>query len=136
MFREPQPEIAKGKVSEHKQIRPQQAKTVRAQVAVHEFPKSVREMHEKGMAENRTKTHSVRVGTHAGAPPTPVRVENRPERVVPQVRDAGCRLVNKVPALLAEPLRKVHEGILTLLNTITISDMTKDEPAETLLRIS
>jgi Rrf2 family protein len=35
-----------------------------------------------------------------------------------------------------EPLRKVHEGILNLLNTITISDMSRDEPAETLLRIS
>ena len=35
-----------------------------------------------------------------------------------------------------EPLRKVHEGILNLLNTITISDMSKDEPTETLLRIS
>ena len=35
-----------------------------------------------------------------------------------------------------EPLRKVHEGILQLLNTITISDMSKEEPAETLLRIS
>jgi len=35
-----------------------------------------------------------------------------------------------------EPLRKVHEGILNLLNTITISDMSKDESAETLLRIS
>jgi len=34
------------------------------------------------------------------------------------------------------PLRKVHEGILNLLNTITISDMSRDEPAETLLRIS
>ncbi len=35
-----------------------------------------------------------------------------------------------------EPLRKVHEGILNLLNTITISDMSKNEPVETLLRIS
>jgi Rrf2 family protein len=35
-----------------------------------------------------------------------------------------------------EPLRKVHEGILQLLNTITISDMSKDEPTETLLRIT
>src|SRR5215467_2093410 len=35
-----------------------------------------------------------------------------------------------------EPLRKVHEGILNLLNTITISDMTKDEPTNALLRIS
>ena len=35
-----------------------------------------------------------------------------------------------------EPLRKVHEGILNLLNTITISDMSRDEPAETLLRIT
>ena len=35
-----------------------------------------------------------------------------------------------------EPLRKVHEGILNLLNTITISDMSRDEPTETLLRIS
>ena len=35
-----------------------------------------------------------------------------------------------------EPLRRVHEGILNLLNTITISDMSRDEPAETLLRIS
>jgi len=35
-----------------------------------------------------------------------------------------------------EPLRKVHEGILQLLNTITISDMSKDEPKEALLRIS
>jgi Rrf2 family protein len=35
-----------------------------------------------------------------------------------------------------EPLRKVHEGILQLLNAITISDMSKDEPKETLLRIS
>ena len=34
------------------------------------------------------------------------------------------------------PLRKVHEGILNLLNTITISDMSRDEPTETLLRIS
>ena len=34
------------------------------------------------------------------------------------------------------PLRKVHEGILNLLNTITISDMSRDEPADTLLRIS
>jgi Rrf2 family protein len=34
------------------------------------------------------------------------------------------------------PLRKVHEGILNLLSTITISDMSRDEPAETLLRIS
>ena len=35
-----------------------------------------------------------------------------------------------------EPLRKVHEGILNLLNTITISDMSKDEPTEALLRIT
>src|ERR1700726_2800152 len=35
-----------------------------------------------------------------------------------------------------EPLRKVHEGILQLLNTITISDMSKDEPTNALLRIS
>ena len=35
-----------------------------------------------------------------------------------------------------EPLRKVHEGILNLLNTITISDMSKDEPSEALLRIT
>jgi len=35
-----------------------------------------------------------------------------------------------------EPLRKVHEGILQLLNTITISDMSKDEPTEKLLRIT
>jgi Rrf2 family protein len=35
-----------------------------------------------------------------------------------------------------EPLRKVHEGILNLLNTITISDMSRDAPADTLLRIS
>jgi Rrf2 family protein len=35
-----------------------------------------------------------------------------------------------------EPLRKVHEGILSLLNTITISDMSKDEPSEALLRIT
>jgi Rrf2 family protein len=35
-----------------------------------------------------------------------------------------------------EPLRKVHEGILQLLSTITISDMSKDEPTETLLRIT
>jgi Rrf2 family protein len=35
-----------------------------------------------------------------------------------------------------EPLRKVHEGIVSLLNTITISDMSKDEPADVLLRIS
>ena len=34
------------------------------------------------------------------------------------------------------PLRKVHEGILNLLNAITISDMSRDEPTETLLRIS
>ena len=34
------------------------------------------------------------------------------------------------------PLRKVHEGILNLLETITISDMSKDEPADTLLRIT
>ena len=37
---------------------------------------------------------------------------------------------------IREPLRKVHEGILQLLNTITISDMSKDEPTETLLRIT
>ena len=35
-----------------------------------------------------------------------------------------------------EPLRKVHEGILQLLNTITISDMSKDEPTDALLRIT
>lgn len=35
-----------------------------------------------------------------------------------------------------EPLRRVHEGILSLLNTITISDMSKDEPSDALLRIS
>ena len=35
-----------------------------------------------------------------------------------------------------EPLRKVHEGILQLLNTITISDMSKDEPTNALLRIT
>jgi Rrf2 family protein len=35
-----------------------------------------------------------------------------------------------------EPLRRVHEGILNLLNTITISDMSRDEPSEALLRIS
>jgi Rrf2 family protein len=35
-----------------------------------------------------------------------------------------------------EPLRKVHEGILQLLNTITISDMSKDEPTSALLTIS
>jgi Rrf2 family protein len=34
------------------------------------------------------------------------------------------------------PLRKVHEGILNLLETITISDMSKDEPTDTLLRIT
>src|SRR5947209_875035 len=38
--------------------------------------------------------------------------------------------------IVREPLRKVHEGILNLLNTITISDMSRDEPTETLLRIS
>jgi len=27
-----------------------------------------------------------------------------------------------------EPLRKVHEGILRLLSSITISDMTQDDP--------
>jgi len=35
-----------------------------------------------------------------------------------------------------EPLRRVHEGILNLLNQITISDMSKDEPSDVLLRIS
>jgi Rrf2 family protein len=35
-----------------------------------------------------------------------------------------------------EPLRKVHEGILQLLNTITISDMSKEEPTDALLRIT
>jgi len=35
-----------------------------------------------------------------------------------------------------EPLRKIHEGILQLLNTITISDMSKDEPTDALLRIT
>ena len=35
-----------------------------------------------------------------------------------------------------EPLRKVHEGILQLLHKITISDMSRDEPTETLLRIT
>jgi Rrf2 family protein len=35
-----------------------------------------------------------------------------------------------------EPLRKVHEGILQLLSDITISDISKDEPADALLRIS
>lgn len=35
-----------------------------------------------------------------------------------------------------EPLRRVHEGILNLLNAITISDMSKDEPSDVLLRIS
>ncbi len=34
-----------------------------------------------------------------------------------------------------EPLRRVHEGILSLLNAITISDMSKESP-ETLLKIS
>jgi Rrf2 family protein len=34
------------------------------------------------------------------------------------------------------PLRRVHEGILNLLNTITISDMSKDEPTDVLLRIT
>jgi Rrf2 family protein len=34
-----------------------------------------------------------------------------------------------------EPLRRVHEGILGLLNAITISDMSRESP-ETLLRIS
>jgi DNA-binding IscR family transcriptional regulator len=34
------------------------------------------------------------------------------------------------------PLRRVHEGILNLLNTITISDMSKDEPSDVLLRIT
>jgi DNA-binding IscR family transcriptional regulator len=28
-----------------------------------------------------------------------------------------------------EPLRKVHEGILALLDSITISEMAKEEPA-------
>ena len=35
-----------------------------------------------------------------------------------------------------EPLRKVHQGILQLLNTITISDLSKDEPTDALLRIT
>jgi Rrf2 family protein len=35
-----------------------------------------------------------------------------------------------------EPLRRVHEGILNLLNTITISDMSREGSSETLLRIS
>ncbi len=35
-----------------------------------------------------------------------------------------------------EPLRRVHEGIVNLLNTITISDMSKDQPADILLRIT
>jgi len=34
------------------------------------------------------------------------------------------------------PLRRVHEGILNLLSTITISDMSKDEPSDALLRIT
>jgi DNA-binding IscR family transcriptional regulator len=34
------------------------------------------------------------------------------------------------------PLRRVHEGILNLLNTITISDMSKDDPSDALLRIT
>jgi len=46
----------------------------------------------------------------------------------------GCDLSEK--CTVREPLRKVHEGILQLLNTITISDMSKDEPTEKLLRIS
>jgi Rrf2 family protein len=34
------------------------------------------------------------------------------------------------------PLRKVHEGILQLLNDITISDISKDETEESLLSIT
>src|SRR6266852_3194452 len=45
-----------------------------------------------------------------------------------------CEQSEKCP--VREPLRKVHEGILQLLNTINISDMSKDEPTETLLRIT
>src|SRR6266568_7616384 len=36
--------------------------------------------------------------------------------------------------IVREPLRRVHEGILNLLNTITISDISKDDRADTLLR--
>jgi Rrf2 family protein len=34
------------------------------------------------------------------------------------------------------PLRKVHEGILSLLESITISDLTSDETAEAAMRHS
>lgn len=48
--------------------------------------------------------------------------------------DGECSQSEKCP--VREPLRRVHEGILELLKTITISDMSRDAPSDTLLRIS